>query len=1012
MAAQEQQYYIGVDVGTGSARAALVSSKGDVVAESTYATKTWRDEKNKDIFEQSSAQIWNCISSACKDVLRESKISPSQVKGIGFDATCSLVVAKLEDGTPVCVSPGSWESSEVKEGDLQDVILWADHRAHAEARKINSTKSKWLNYVGKTISLEMEVPKMLWLKNNMPASLFSQLMFFDLPDWLSYRATDDLARSNCSLACKCSYVPPGVEGSKGWNDEFFEEIGLEEFVKNEFIQVGGVPGKNGLILTAGQPVGAGLSKRAAEELGLLEGTAVGSAVIDAYAGWVGTVAAPMEGQDHTNLSDSRNRLAAIAGTSTCHIVQSEDPVFVPGVWGPYKHAVYPGYWMNEGGQSSTGQLLDFMVETHPAYPKLLELAKAKGTNHFVLLTEMLEEMVKEKKAPFMSWLTRDMYLYPDLHGNRSPLADVDMRGMLIGMQLDKTVGDLALRYYATGEAIALQTRQIIDEMNAKGHKITSIFMSGGLVKNRFLMSLIADICNMPIQLPYSHSASVVIGSAMLGAAAFEEKERLQNSAISTQDVAEQSSFGMKERLWEVMTRMSRPGTTVRPSASEAELKLLAVKYDIFKECIDLQRKWRSKQDLFMTDAPLKIRGTEEHATFVKEYPKEHPRRPRPVSPRSIFYIARDLELPKLEELALWELKKQMTVEIAVIDPKEAGTIAHLFRLHGVHIGGTLGHDGRHVKWTNRSLTAAQVANGSVATSTTRTDRPLRFKVRPNGGEHNIHLHLVFYPLRSVQANIEPLLPLMYTPKEPPPKPFASLVPLFSSISLDPPNLAIVLPSSQYVDDESDAEEVDVIVERQPAVHRQQVADGEEEPPAKHEEDAPARERAPDPPADKPFGGRVLEIPFCRLTTVHSLATHLNSRDDLEFAPIKSVDPNHYNRFIKDFKTTKPGWPLPVSPRLMYRLAFRLGLEEIQKLALDEWKKQLTPALVAQLLLHPDTHHLPAVRTMLLDYITKNASMVWNSRPWKEMAKKDLDDEDEVLFAKAAKAIAKNGGYLT
>ena len=64
-------------------------------------------------------------------------------------------------------------------------------------------------------------------------------------------------------------------------------------------------------------------------------------------------------------------------------------------------------------------------------------------------------------------------------GNRSPLADNDMRGMLIGMQLDKNVSDLALRYYATGEAIALQTRQIIDEMNKNGHEIKSIFMSGG-----------------------------------------------------------------------------------------------------------------------------------------------------------------------------------------------------------------------------------------------------------------------------------------------------------------------------------------------------------------------------------------------------------------------------------------------------------------------------------------------------------------------------------------------------
>ena len=73
---------------------------------------------------------------------------------------------------------------------------------------------------------------MLWLKNHMPASTFSKCMFFDLPDWLTYRATGDLSRSNCSLACKCLYIPPGVEGSEGWNSAFFEEIGLGDFVSS------------------------------------------------------------------------------------------------------------------------------------------------------------------------------------------------------------------------------------------------------------------------------------------------------------------------------------------------------------------------------------------------------------------------------------------------------------------------------------------------------------------------------------------------------------------------------------------------------------------------------------------------------------------------------------------------------------------------------------------------------------------------------------------------------------
>lgn len=93
-------------------------------------------------------------------------------------------------------------------------------------------------------------------------------------------------------------------------------------------------------MTAGQPIHKGLSSVAAEQLGLVEGTAVGSGVIDAYAGWVGTIAASMEGEADATLQDSGGRLAAIAGTSTCHVVQSPKPVFVPGVWGPYLHPIF------------------------------------------------------------------------------------------------------------------------------------------------------------------------------------------------------------------------------------------------------------------------------------------------------------------------------------------------------------------------------------------------------------------------------------------------------------------------------------------------------------------------------------------------------------------------------------------------------------------------------------------------------------------------------------------------
>lgn len=152
----------------------------------------------------------------------------------------------------------------------------------------------------------------------------------------------------------------------GWSGRFFNKIGmsclhldksrsfagLEQMVKDDFEQLGGIPGKNGLVLTAGQPVGKGLSKEAAEELGLVEGTAVGSGVIDAYAqlifalgvqliiryaGWIGTVAATSAPDGlkppttKPSFEEASSRLAAIAGTSTCHIAQSKQGILVPGV---------------------------------------------------------------------------------------------------------------------------------------------------------------------------------------------------------------------------------------------------------------------------------------------------------------------------------------------------------------------------------------------------------------------------------------------------------------------------------------------------------------------------------------------------------------------------------------------------------------------------------------------------------------------------------------------------------
>ncbi|RDA95956.1 hypothetical protein CP533_5892 [Ophiocordyceps camponoti-saundersi (nom. inval.)] len=570
-----QDHYIGVDVGTGSARACIIDESGDIKALASRDIKLWQPETG--YYEQSTTDIWQCVCECVRKVVSESGVEAASIKGIGFDATCSLAVFSRDTDEPVPVTGPDFAN----DGQDRNVILWLDHRPVEETRAVNATNHPLLKYVGGKMSIEMEIPKVLWLKNHMPAHLFSRCKFYDLADALTHLATGSEARSYCSAVCKQGYVPVGVDGSvRGWQKDFYEAVGLGDLAEHDFERMGGVHDLNGTFHSAGDRVGS-LSRLAAQQLGLPVGVAVGSGVIDAYAGWVGTVGAKVHLGDHeltagvplNDVSQAFTRLAAVAGTSTCHLAMSESPVFVQGVWGPYRDVLLPGYWMAEGGQSATGELLRHIVDIHPAFHETCALAKAEDKHIYDFLNSHLEQMAAERGAPSIPHLARHLFFYGDLWGNRSPVADADMKGAMVGMDSDKSTDNMALWYYATMEFIAMQTRQIIDQMNGSGHAISSIFMSGSQCQNAVLMSLMATICGMPVLIPRYVHAAVVHGAAMLGARAAKG-----------------------ESLWSIMDRMSKTGRLVQPGTDRAEKALLDAKYDVFLDMCSAQQTYRAKID--------------------------------------------------------------------------------------------------------------------------------------------------------------------------------------------------------------------------------------------------------------------------------------------------------------------------------------------------------------------------------------------------------------------------------
>lgn len=523
-------YFLGIDVGTGSARAGLFDANGQRMASASAAIETFRPAP--DFAQQSSADIWRAVTQSVREAVRLAGVAPEQVSGIGFDATCSLVVAGPQ-GSPVSISPdGAAE---------QDVILWMDHRAIADAERITATRAKVLDHIGGVMSPEMELPKLVWLKRELPESWAQVEKLWDLPDWLVHRATGTDLRSLCSPVCKWTYLGHKGTAGEGWDKSFLNTIGLGDLVDDNFQAIGTSFGAAGV--RAG-----GLSQRAASELGLLPGTAVSTGLIDAYAGALGTLGVA----DRTGNSAVDGRLAVIAGTSTCHISLTRDPKFVPGVWGPYYSVLLEGYWANEGGQSAAGALLDVVLARHSAHA---QLAPSKDVLPAEALNAHLQGMGEET-----AFLARDRHVQPDFHGNRSPLAEPWRKGAISGLTLAHDLDDLALDYLATQQALAYGTRHIIEALRTNGVHVDTLVVSGGLARNQLYLREHADATGCCVVVP-DQSEPVLLGSAMLGAtaasnfASLEDAMRAMSGAATTVDPRGGKIADYHDRKYKVFRRM-------------------------------------------------------------------------------------------------------------------------------------------------------------------------------------------------------------------------------------------------------------------------------------------------------------------------------------------------------------------------------------------------------------------------------------------------------------------------
>lgn len=539
-----EQYVVGVDVGTGSARAGVFTLTGERLGMATQAIKMWRPKP--EYAEQSSNDIWEAVGFAIREAVQESGVASEAIIGIGFDATCSLVALDGENN-PVTVSP---------DGDpTQNIIVWMDHRATQEADEINSGNYEALQYVGGKFSPEMEPPKLLWLKRHLPDTWADTAKFLDLADFLTYQATGQDVRSLCTNVCKWGYR--GQENR--WDTAFYDAIGIGDVLTRG--QVGSD------IRPPGECIGT-LTPEAAAHFGLTTDCVVGVGIIDAHAGGLGLMGAAWEGKDDSDPAALETVIALIGGTSNCHMAASREPKFIDGVWGPYFGAMVPGRWLTEGGQSAAGQLIDHIIEDSSAFADLAYVAEERGTTIYTILNQCVEQQRIDNGLAHAAYLTRHLHVLDYHLGNRSPHADPQAKGVVDGLPLDLSSDFDARLYLATIQAIAYGTREIIEKLNQQGFSISRILATGGGTKNALWLQEHADVTGLPVVLG-RETESVLLGAAILGA----------------------NASGAFPSVTEAMRAMGKSGTIIEPNADVRAYH--DAKYTVYKSLYAMQLEHRA-----------------------------------------------------------------------------------------------------------------------------------------------------------------------------------------------------------------------------------------------------------------------------------------------------------------------------------------------------------------------------------------------------------------------------------
>ena len=447
-----KKYLLGVDGGTEGLRAGIFDVFGTSLA---YASTSYPTQFPAPSWaEQDPNDWWDALGKSVRKAISDSGISVDQIAAMAVDTTCCSVVALDDSGNPV-----------------RPALIWMDVRSAEQAEQMVATGDDALriNSNGSgPVSAEWMIPKALWIKQNEPYNFDRAVTICEFQDYINLHLTGRLGASinNVSTRWHCDYTENGVPKS------LLEKLDLGELAEKwpqDVFRLGELVGR--------------LTPRAAGHLGLTPDLPVVQGGADAQIGMIGLgVVKP-------------GNLALITGSSHLHLGLSEKPFHGTGIWGTYADALLPGLHTVEGGQTSTGSVINWLKNLF-------------GESDYEALN------LDASKLPPGS---ENLIVQEHFQGNRTPHTDPNSRGAFHGLTLKHGREHL---FRAAIEGVAFGSELILDSMRTNGFFPESIVVSGGATHSELWLQIHSDVSNLPLILTKNPDAPL-LGCAILAAVGAE-----------------------------------------------------------------------------------------------------------------------------------------------------------------------------------------------------------------------------------------------------------------------------------------------------------------------------------------------------------------------------------------------------------------------------------------------------------------------------------------------------------